>query len=365
MILRGISICLVVLAHSALGTISLVHTQINSISPSSFPLEFTIIIVTKSLSAFGLPTFLFASGFMLYRMHTSWKSTWNATLQILKKYLIWAIPLFLFLSLKNGKFDLEWIVMGLITGGPMPAYWYLILISIIYLISPLWIYGVKSHFRTTLLLVICLQLLSYVLFYGGYNFTISPIIKKLLINPLIFSPPFAAGIFFSRYSGNLIQVINKHRSSLSSFTLLSIFLCLGESVLFGSLNNWSIAGLTRGFAAERFSLTLLFLTGTLWIVSLSGKNSDMSTWLANTGLASFGILLMMDICNYILQSIFWHIPNLISAFAIADIQNWSLSMITGTMTFTLPLYFINGLVVPLFIMKYAKRLLGKRVRYLW
>jgi len=310
--------------------------------------------------------FIFASGFTVYQMYINWTTIRKIAFQILRKYLIWAIPLYLLVSLKQGSIDIQYIINGLIKGGPMPAYWFLVLIVVIYLMTPFWIKLIKIYPKLAIGLAILLQCLQWMRFYFNPQWVLPNVIENLIIRPLLFSPPFVAGMFLASHVKEFVAVLEKKRSLLVYLTTISALLCIIETVLWGYKSGWSNKALNMGFLTERFTLTLFFVCSTLLIVSAESKKSRMRKWLSDVGLATLGILFMMDICLSVFTFLLWHIPDWIWNSDITGYsQNTAPQWLICFSPWVTIFYFIAGLWGPLYVMKWAEKIFGNRIRILW
>ena len=366
-VLRGIAICSVVLAHTSAASFGPFFSQLQVFSPSQFPFEFSVIVIIKSFAHFGIPAFIFSSGFMLYRMYHSWHSVRKIAFDLFKKYMIWAVPLYILISIKQGEIEITEILLGLIEGGPMPAYWFFVLIIEIFLLSPIWIYLVKNHQKSAFLIMLYLQFMVFFRHYYGGLVVFPNTVEWLIIRPLHFSPPFIAGLILSDNVRGWIPVLETRRPLLVVLTFVSACLCISESVLGGYLDNWSTNNSAHWFATEKISLMCFFVTGTLLIITFENKKNSLKAWFSNVGLASFGVFLMTDIFTKTLTTLIWHAPvdwlffSMKEAYGHNNMPAW----LPEFSIWILPLYFVNGLWGPLLSMKWLKGFLGNKVRFLW
>jgi peptidoglycan/LPS O-acetylase OafA/YrhL len=287
-------------------------------------------------------------------------------MDLLKKYLLWAVPLTAFFILTKSNMTIRDGIINLIIGGPMPAYWFFVLIIILLLVSPFFVFLVKEHIRIAAALMIVLQILVFLRYYY-IDFMPPLLVEKLLFRSLTFAPPFIFGMIVAVKTQHIIDSLKDHKNKLLFFVIICIFLCIVESLAISSLNNWNPAKIQSSFATERISLNLLFIAAAMYILMQEDKPSGLRNWLTKVGIASFGIFLMTDIYNMLLNIIIWHLPLDWIGFANSHLtSNDSIPMwLSNASLWFLPLYIGNGLFLPLLTMKYAKKYLGKRVSALW
>jgi len=365
-VLRGFAMLLVVLAHSAHLSTGIYYGRLKNFSPSQFPFEFLFTTVIQSLVPICLPLFIFASGFTVYQMFKNFKAIRSMAFQILRKYLIWAIPLYFLISLKQGTFDIQYILCGLIKGGPMAAYWFLVLIIVIYLTSPIWINLVKGHPRVAIILSILVQCLQWLRFYYDPQWVLPGVVENIIVRPLLFTPPFVAGMFLASRVKEFLTFLKEKRTLLKFLTACSAFLCIVESILWGYVSDWDNRSLQMGFSTERLTLTLFFACTVLLLVSMESKKTIERKWLSDVGMASLGILFMMDICLRIFSFLLWHVPHWIcnsnlTAFHHSTPPLW----LVYSSPWILILYFVVGLWGPLYLIKWGEKLFGYRIKILW
>ena len=363
-ILRGVAICLVILAHSLQKSGYYFYSDLEKFSPLEYPIQFGVLVILRSLIPFCLPAFLFASGFIFYRVYQGWRSATTAFIIIIRKYLIWSIPLFLLLSLKNWEFNLFDIILGIVMGGPMDTYWFLVLIAIIYLIAPIWVNLVNLRPLLTIFLVMALQVGSWILFYSGYSVIFHSLIESLFIRPLIFLPSFVVGLLLSSNIKAFMPFLNNRRL-LVGLTLITALLCISESIVIGFIYLWDTSGINRWFDIGRISIFFFFIFFSLLIITTETKWNIMAKWFYDVGLASLGILFLVDIFLNILDFFIWHAPAWIYPSKLTLYNHGIPIWLRNTSFWLLPIFFCFGLFGPLSLMKCAKKIFGNRVRFLW
>lgn len=365
-VLRGVAICAVVFAHASNVSFGPFLRTIDTISFANAPIKLAVLFFIRSISNIGVLSFVFVSGYMAFRMYSGPKSTNRNALDLLKKYLLWAVPLTVLVILLKRDISIFQGIINLIIGGPMPAYWFFVLIIILLLACPFFVFLVKEHIRIAASLMILLQILVFMRYYY-IDFSPPLLIEKLLFRSLTFSPPFIFGMIAAKKTQDIIELLKNHRHKLIYLVIFSMFLCIVESLAISNFNSWNPAKIQSSFATERMSLNLLFIAAAMYILMQEDKPSGLRSWLTKVGIASFGIFLMTDIYNMFLNMLIWHLP--LDWIGLAGTHLNSNSSIPAwlpnTSLWFLPLYFINGLYLPLLTMRFAKKYLGKRVSALW
>ena len=366
-ILRGLSICCVVAAHSSNVAYGPLAKHLGVWNPGQFSLAFFTMLCIKSLAAVGLPTFVFASGFMFYRMYKGWSSVRSTCLNILKKYLLWAVPLFGLISIARGTFDWQEILISLITGGPMIAYWFFILLLGLFFLAPTWIFLLKKYPHITFLLVFLLEVLILVKSYYYRELAIPFLIKRLIILPLQFSPPFVIGLYFSMNVRKIIDAMNGKRLFSFVLIIISAYWCIAESLYWGSIVNWQSSKMSMCFIVERVSTMAFFLSVIAFLMTLDSRKTWWRAWFSQIGMSTLGIFLMMDIFIKFSVALIWHLPNGLNSLLPLTINSpvpdpiWIYQYPTIIFLF----YFFSGLWGPLWSMKLMRSLLGPKANNLF
>lgn len=367
MTLRGVAMCMVALAHASNISYGPFLCQ-NEIVIKNQPLLTLIsMFFVKSFVNFGIPAFLFASGFLTFRMYSGVKGQLTIVADLLKKYLIWAIPLYLIYAILNRELDISKILDGLIKGGPMPAYWFFIVIIVLMALSPIFIHCVKNFRKTAITCTILLQATVFVWHYGYGPIEYIGIIENIVIRPLLFAPPFVLGMLISANSTYWGIKLDQNRRRIMFIVVLSVCLCIIESVVTAYVDDWKLRRFEGWFVTERVSLMAFFLFATLFLVSGDQKGIPYKKQFDKIGMSSMGIFLMTDISNRILSSIIWHLSMVVTPAGLPGpthvdaIPEWLITY--GA--WLLPIYFLNGLFLPIMAMEYSRRFFGKRVNMLW
>ncbi len=155
---------LVVLNHATAGSGILIESASNQ--PVHHRLGDVIVeLLLRNLTPVCLPSFLFASGYFMFRFQSTWKSALAAARAIAVRYLIWAIAGYAVLSVIRRELNVRQILVGLLTEGPFSAYWFLLLFIQFALLAP-WLGAlVRRTPRTTLAGLAFVQVLVSCLSY--------------------------------------------------------------------------------------------------------------------------------------------------------------------------------------------------------
>lgn len=365
-VLRGLAMGFVVLIHSTRIAGYNIYCTLDTFSPLQYPIEFAFVMSICSIAPFCLPAFVFASGFSIYRMYMGWKVAWSMAFQTLKKYLVWSGGLFLLISLIESNFDLVKILKGILVGGPMSGYWFLVLIIVLYLVSPALIFLVKSHPKIAIGAMIVLQLIDFILFYFNKQSVFNEILKSLVILPLMFLPPFIAGIFFSKNTAKWMLFLSDKRALLKVLAVILAVMSVVETMFWGHLDEWSTTQLSHWISTERITLYLFSIILTALIISSESDKTRLRQWLSDIGLASLGILLLMDICQAIMSYLLWHVPYWLHQSPLTAYQpGMPPKYLVHAGLFAIPIFFAAGILGSLLIMNLSKLIIGRYTNRLW
>jgi surface polysaccharide O-acyltransferase-like enzyme len=155
-------------------------------------LTYYLMVVIKQLTVFSLPAFLSISGFFIAfaargsQTKLNWKVVFNRVVSILIPYIIWSIVLFGLDYITGTIHSLSEYLFLLLTGGASPIYYYVIIITQLFLISPLLIpFAASKHWKKLLLIAGVIQLLMI----GWIYLTLAGLVKwkpDLLFTTYIF-----------------------------------------------------------------------------------------------------------------------------------------------------------------------------------
>lgn len=362
-LLRGIAMCLVVLNHATKSAYGLRPVEFVGPFSVEFPLSSLLFVLLLNISPLCLPAFLVASGLFAFRWLRSWRSCLTNVKQLLRRYLLWAIPIYLLLiAVTAMTFDPWKMGAGLLKGGPLASYWFFALLIKLYLISPLLIRGIDRWPRAVGAAALALQItvcLRYYLYLSG-NSILFPIIPEHGV--LLHLPFYMLGMYMSRNLTAVVDFITRHRGKIALSTLLALLAACAESSLIGLAELWRTPRHPNFFAGERATEALFGLLAPCLIISARASASPLRRWLDGFGMASLGILLTTDLCMRLMFALMWHVPQCLGDISMIPTASglapaWMSALSVG-LGFILS---AAGVFGPLFIMYAIQRLAGGKV----
>jgi surface polysaccharide O-acyltransferase-like enzyme len=362
--LRGLAMVLVVLNHAAQGTTSLYVAGGHSLDPFGDPLSFGVAFLLRLFTPLCVPAFVFASAFVSHRFVRTWPQALRAAGVIGQKYLIWSLGAFLVLALFRRQLHLGQMLEGLIVGGPFPAYWFLPLLIELTLLLPILKVGVERWGRGTALCALLLQVVAWLAFYGDVFVPGDSLCASLIGRPLVLLPVFVAGLFASHHLTRLMSLLERHRRRLAFLAVLLVVLDIAEGTWLGASGGWTAAAFDRAVANQRVTPGLLILPAIGLVLCWQTAGERLSAWLTRVGLASLGILFMVDAFQQTLRAVLWHLPAAGGWSSFLRVAQAPAPWIARLAWLLWPLLFVVGLYGPLLAIRAGTRLVGKRIRYL-
>ncbi len=364
--LRGIAMCFVVLNHAVQHIPASYVLGPAALVPWEEPADYAVLMLARGWAPACLHAFLLASGFVTYQFFRGAHESWAFARQIIRKYLMWAIPMFVVLAIKARRVDLVAVAKDLVVGGPVTTYWFLVLIAMLYMLAPPVVTLVRTRPRMAVLLAAVITVASTAAFYLVDPALAVPFWFVPVEHALRFLPFFVLGMLASRYADVLGPWLARHRSASRWACALCAVLVTLESALLAKQSAWVILPYGRMYATERAAMPLFSLSVLAVLATLDMKSPALLKWLNEVGNQSLGILLMMDLFQYVVVAFFWHIPRAVWPAATTAYAQHRLPapIIEHALWFVLPL-FAAGLWGPLYVMEYAKRFFGNRVRALF
>jgi surface polysaccharide O-acyltransferase-like enzyme len=352
-VLRGAAMFLVELNQATAGSGILIQSASNQ--PGHHRLGDVIVeLLLRNLTPVCLPSFLFASGYFMFRFQSTWKSALAAARAIAMRYLIWAIAGYAVLSIIRHELNARQILVGLLTVGPFSAYWFLLLFIQFALLAP-WLGAlVRRAPRTTLAGLVFVQLLVSYLCYRNAND-----LPGLVGSHSAFQncPFFLLGMSFSAHADELMRTLQPWRK-YSTLAACGLFgMTCAESVVLGHLFGDGTPG-TYDYSGTRISF-VLFSTVTIALVLTSHSNPNkLRVRLDYLGTRSLALLLLVDPTMFTMLIGLWHSNRLLglAPVSITAAPPW----VRGTWSIV-PLL-LTGLFGPLLALGIVERLFGKRVK---
>jgi surface polysaccharide O-acyltransferase-like enzyme len=364
--LRGLAMLAVVMNHSIQMAPTSYLLGPEPLRPAEHPVAFGVMSVLRGLTPVALHLFLAVSGFVSFRFFRGPAESWTTARVTLRKYLTWAVPLTLLLAVHERHFDLEAMALGLLVGGPMSAYWFLILIVMLYGLAPWLVSGVKQHPKRMGALAFGVQALTCAVFYARDGRALGAMWLWPVVRCVQFLPFFLLGMWAARDADVVGAWLAGHRLSIRVACVGLALLAIAESALISQRHGFVIFPSGPMYALERVSMPLLSAALLGWLCSVELKPAWLLHWLAQVGTHSLGILLMMDLFHRFVIVSIWQLPRFVSAAAAAAFAQHQLPVVvTSHGLWLMPVFFVAGVWGPLYLIDWAHRLFGNRVRLLF
>jgi peptidoglycan/LPS O-acetylase OafA/YrhL len=339
LILNGLSILSVVSSHAAhTASLPMFWWTFRYIPGTVVPnydqfgtLSYYVLVAIMKLSLFGLPCFLFISGFYVsvvsrsQKSGLSWQWVWVTIRRLLIPYLIWSLAIFLIDWLQSCLNTCLVLSLGryitiLLTGQAQDAYWYVVLICQFYILSPLLVSLAKTHPRFLLFMGAFAYICGVVVVYLGLFLEVP---KALYLLPFgSFFPRdviyFVFGIIFGIHLTTIQQWLVRYKWLLLILLVLSAILSLVEAeviyrILGGGYNYLNhVAG-----GAATIPMTVYVFSFILCFFAFEDARYPFSRILSHTiGPRSYGIYLIHPIFIQLVPKIFYHVAPWLLAYQI-------------------------------------------------
>jgi peptidoglycan/LPS O-acetylase OafA/YrhL len=171
LLLNGLAILCVILFHAVGWGFTALFAWPHRYLPVTSPnydqvgsLTYYGLRVGEQLVAFSIPAFLFVSGFFVafstgqHQPTVAWKVIWTRIRSLWPPYLFWSIVLWVWFALQGLVYSAGDYVRLLLTGATNPAFYFVILLTQFYLLSPLIVRLARWNWKWLLLLTALLQL---------------------------------------------------------------------------------------------------------------------------------------------------------------------------------------------------------------
>lgn len=367
-VLGGIAIIGVVLNHAASWGHYAMFLWADRYRPVTAPnwdqigsLPYYILFVLKQLPIFAVPAFIFIAGyFIAYSVQgdekkVRWKVVKARLTYLIIPYLIWSILVFIRDFILSGTLQtpLSYLVT-LLTGGAVGIYYFVPLLCLLYLFSPILVYLAKANFKLLLISTIILQF-GLVVFnnfsYSKYLNLVdgnNPILDQLWVYNPSWSPAwhvfyFVLGIGLGLYLPTFTKYLNRYQPILFIVLPLAAILNIIESdfLLRVTLNHW-------GAYLGRLSYHIYATAFILFFLSLETiPNSKVLSYVNGK---SYGIFLThVIVIGTVAKIIYNFLPGFLAYAIIITI-----------------ILFILGLALPLILMEVVRKSPARRsYRYLF
>jgi peptidoglycan/LPS O-acetylase OafA/YrhL len=256
--LSGISIVAVVLNHTAAYGQFAMFLWVHRYRPIPSPnwdligsVPYYVSLALRQFGDFSVPAFLFIAGFFVaYASQASggklaWSIVWKRVKNLLIPYILWSGVMFtVYYFLGTRYTPVEYLALFLSQGAD-PSYFYIPLLTYLYLLSPVLVAWVKRNSKAVLAIAAALQITTaLIIYFALLGMRASAISFLLKITPDWSIPRwiffFTLGIFSGLNIEPFRRFLNRHQRSLIVMTLIFYLLTILESdlLLRGTLRHW-------------------------------------------------------------------------------------------------------------------------------
>ncbi|HOT47082.1 MAG TPA: acyltransferase family protein [Spirochaetota bacterium] len=318
--LRGIAICLVVLAHTA---ISLLSSQLNLLPETTSILslyDFWQIpspgkFITLELCRCAVPLFLFFAGFHLARFPQSGRGSWNNIKSLLVPMIFWSLAAWVISWRKGSGWDVPEFLRLFFTGKAQLGYFFIILIIQYYIIANWLASAIKLKPKLVLAGAFIMQLLVHVFDYiylldslkiiESFQWTASTgPFPEFLFPRFIFS--LTLGLWASIYVNDFKNILKKYFIPIiviGIFAAASMLLETG-SIFHRFYNTFHVSmfdAASKAWAEWKITTAFWTLAAVFLIIGFSQRFLPFKKGLELCGKNSFQILLLHGMVLYILK----------------------------------------------------------------
>jgi len=350
--IRGFAIALVVLNHATMMSIRLA----GGTGHQWAWWELLVLFAGRCLAPVCVPLFLFASGYFMGRFVASWRTAASTARTAAVRYAIWSAAMYC------GRWwfgdDLSWgeVIFGfLVTGRAQPAYWFVVVLVQLTLLTPWLVNLAATHPGRGLTLAACCLVLAIVdqyVYLAGHG---------LLPNGTYFlfeAPYFIVGIVFSKRSEQAIALFQRHRNLLGQAAIVAAALNILEVVALGHLLG---DGSPRSWAWEandRLFVHVFVLAALPCLLLSPNRETRLRSWLDWIGMRSLAVVYLFDAVMRGTLTVLWHWERWlgITGRPPSEPPPW-----IGSAAVALPFTLVS-LTVPLLVVVLADRFLGKKLR---
>jgi len=329
LILNGLSILSVVFNHAAhTSPIPMFWWTFRYVPGAEVPnyeqfgsLTYYVLVAIMKLSLFGLPCFLFISGFFVsvvsrsQKSSLSWQWVFTTIRRLLIPYIIWSLVSFVLYWLQDCLNDcttpaLSRIIIVLLTGRAQDAYWYVVLICQFYLLSPWLVSLAKNHPKVLLFLgavaYICGVLVVYLsLFFDVPDFLYLLLYGSFFPRDVVF---FVSGIVFGFHLTAIQQWLVRFKWHLLVILAASAILSLVEAEAIYRVSGGGYDYLGHvGTGYYTLPMTFYVLSFILCFFAFEKVHYPFSKTLSHQlGPKSYGIYLIHPILIMLIPKLFFH-----------------------------------------------------------
>lgn len=330
LILNGLAILSVVCAHAAhTAPLPMFWWTFRYLLGSAIPnydqfgsLTYYILVAIMKLGLFGLPCFLFISGFYVsvvsrsQKSSVSWQWVFATVRRLLIPYLIWSLASFVINWLETCLEACTAQTLGqysvmLLTGKAQAPYWYVVLICQFYLLSPWLVSLAKTHPKLLLSTAAFAYLCGVIIVYQGLFFKL-PAYLYLLPYGSFFPRDviyFVSGIVFGFHLTAIQQWLARYKWYLLIILVTSALLSLIEAEVAYRILGGGYDYLHHvGAGNDTLPMTIYVFSFILCFFAFEKVDYPFSRILSHQiGPKSYGIFLIHPIFIQLVPKIFYHI----------------------------------------------------------
>ncbi len=353
LLLNGLAILGVILFHASgwgfVAMFSWTHRYLPVTSPNydlvGSP-AYYILRVIEQLVVFSIPAFLFVSGYFIafaagrQQSTISWSIIGARIKNLLIPYLVWSFVVLVLYFFEGKRYTPVEYLRLLLTGETNPAYYYVILLSQFYLISPFLVPVARERWKlllvVTALIQLSVQLLQYPTLLGlELPAAFQPFIDVV---PKWFFPArifwFSFGMVFGFHLQQFKAWVIQFKWTLLAILLFTFVLGLPEWELY-----FRMSGSGWLNPRETFIDTIYAAAFLLTFIAFDGLAVPFSKQISDLGVKSFGIYLVHSpVMEYTARAIYHLAPWLLAYQILLQ-----------------PILIVLGLAVPLLLMAAVKR----------
>ena len=280
-----------------------------------------VLIAIIKLSFVAVPSFLFVSGYFVsvvsrgHQAKVSWKWVRATILRLLVPYLIWSLATFLIDWLQScldvcTANSLGQYIIILLTGRAHAAYWYVLLVCQLYLLSPLLVILAKTRLRLlliiTILVHVCVLTVSYLKIFVNVPIANFVFNDTLFFRDMIY---FVFGIVAGLHLTVLKQWLARFKRFLLVALVISAILTLVEAEFLYRISGGGLNYLKHTLGGYfTVPMTMYIFMVILCFLAFDNVNYPFSKILfQQIGPKSYGIYLLHPFFIQFVPKIFYHL----------------------------------------------------------
>jgi len=305
------------------------------------------LVVIQQLALFSVPAFLFISGyFVAYAARgdspaLSWKIVRSQITHLLWPYLVWSLVIFIGDGVQGKRYSLVQYVGQLVTGGAVPAYFFVPLLCQFYLLSPLIARWGKTRGSLLIAVSVFIQLAATALAYLPLLGVALPLVVYtsgwlFIWQALYFPLGVVCGFHYSRLKPWLARVKWGLLAATVVFGVLSIL--ESEALYRAGFNDGWVRG---GF---RFSAALYAVAFVLSFLAFDEISIPFARAISHLGTRSYGIYLLHPKILELVARAIYHVAPWVLAHQVVY----------------QPLLVVSGVGIPLLFMNCAMKSRAKK-----